>query len=193
MKVLSFSLPRVTAVRHVRAHTLWIQFSDGLEGEIDLAPDIEKLSGPVLTPLRDERLFSRVRVDAGALAWPNGADWAPELLHELLGEAKRGASEANDDESWSSLRQRAGMPEISRFYGIVITMYYVDHARPHFHARFGEYSISIEVGGDGLNGSFPPNRLPLVFEWRLAHRDELLANWERLRLRQQPLPIAPLV
>ena len=190
--MLSFSLPRVTAVRHVRAHTLWLQFSDGLEGEIDLASHFEELSGPVLAPLRDERLFSRVRVDAGALAWPNGADWAPEALHRLLAATKRDDRRANDAELWGELRQRTGMPEISRFYGIVITMYYIDHARPHFHARFGEHSISMEIDGDGLSGSCPPHRLPLLFEWRDAHRDELLTNWERLRQGQAPIAIAPL-
>jgi len=188
----SFSLPRVTAVRHVRAHTLWLRFSDGLEGEIDLTSRFDDLAGPVLAPLRDERLFSRVRIDAGTLAWPNGADWAPEALHELLAATKRDDRRANDAELWRELRQRSGMPEISRFYGIVITMYYVDHARPHFHARFGEHAISLEIDGDGLSGSFPPHRLPLLFEWRDAHRKELLTNWERLQQRQAPNAIAPL-
>lgn len=190
--MLSFSLPRVTAVRHVGAHTLWLQFSDGLEGEVDLRTQLDDLSGPVLSPLRDERLFSRVRIDEGALAWPNGADWAPESLHRLLSASKGDASRGNDAESWEQLRQRGDMPEISRFYGIVITMYYVEHARSHFHARFGGQSISIEIDGDGLNGSFPPHRLPLLYEWRDAHREELLANWERLRRHERPVAIAPL-
>ena len=190
--MLSFSLPRITAVRHVRGHTLWLQFSDGLEGEIDLASYIDELSGPILVSLRDERLFSRARVDGGAVAWPNGADWAPESLHALLSATKRAAERSSDDDAWDAPRQREGMPEISRFYGIVITMYYVDHARPHFHARFGGQSISMEIDGDGLSGSFPPHRLPLLYEWRNAHRNELLANWDRLRQGQPPSPVAPL-
>src|SRR5262245_50269341 len=164
--MLSFSLPRITAVRHVRAHTLWLRFSDGLEGEIDLASELTGITGPVLSPLRDERLFSRVRLDAGALAWPNGADWAPESLHRALAATKGQPVHVNDAESWLEIRQRGDMPEISRFYGIVITMYYLDHARPHFHARFGGQSISVEIDGDGLSGSFPPHRLPLLYEWR---------------------------
>jgi hypothetical protein len=190
--MLSFELPRVTAVRHVRAHTLWLEFSDGLEGEIDLSSRLEDLAGPVLSLLRDERVFSRVRLDAGSLAWPNGADWAPESLHRFVAATKNDAPRANGAELWAKLRQREGMPEISRFYGIVITMYYVDHARPHFHARFGGQSISMEIDDDGLSGSFPRHRLALLYEWRDAHRDELRANWERLRQDQSPFAIAPL-
>jgi len=185
-------LPEIVAVRHVHAHVLWLRFSDGLEGEVDLSSPLAELQGPALTPLRDERLFARVRLDSGALAWPNGADWAPESLHRLVAATKGEGLHPNDAESWRTLRQRAGMPEISRFFGIVITMYFVDHARPHFHARFGEHFISMEIEGDGLSGSFPPHRLPLLFEWRDAHRSELLANWERLRQGQAAIPIEPL-
>ncbi len=190
--MLSFELPRVTAVRHVGHHTLWLEFSDGLEGEIDLTAYLVELTGPVLSPLRDEGLFSRVRLDGGALAWPNGADWAPESLHRLASATKKAAPRANDAGLWDELPQRTGIPEISRFYGIVITMYYVNHARPHFHARFGGQSISMEIDGDGLSGSFPRHRLTLLYEWRDAHRDELLANWERLRRGQSPVSVAPL-
>ncbi len=45
---------------------------------------------------------------------------------------------------------------------------------------------------DGIRGSFPPNRLPLVFEWRYLHREELRRNWERLRAGEPPVSIAPL-
>jgi hypothetical protein len=190
--MLSLSLPRVTAVGHVRGHTLWLRFADGLEGEIDLTLALEDLAGPVLSPLRDEQLFSRVRLGEGALAWPNGADWAPESLHRLVAATKKDPPRANDAELWDGLRQRGGIPEISRFYGIVITVSYVDHARPHFHARFGEQSISMEIEGDGLSGSFPPHRLPLLYEWRDAHRGELVANWKRLREGYAPVAIAPL-
>jgi Domain of unknown function (DUF4160)/Protein of unknown function (DUF2442) len=189
---MPFSLPQVVAVRHVGGHTLWLSFSDGLEGELDLSAHVGALRGPLLAPLGDEQLFSRVRVSAGALAWPNGADWAPEMLHRLMAETRGSHPQSDDDETLAIRRHHGGMPEISRFYGIVITMYYVDHARPHFHARHGEHSISMEIEGDGLSGSFPPNRLPLLFEWRDAHRDELTANWSRLRDGRAPLAISPL-
>ena len=107
--MLSFLLPRVTGVRHVGAHTLWLQFSDGLEGEIDLRSQLDELSGPILLPLNDERLFSRVRID-----------------------------------------------------------------------------------GSALDQSFPPHRLPSLYEWRDAHREELMANWQRLGRHEAPVAIATL-
>lgn len=82
--------------------------------------------------------------------------------------------------------------EISRFYAIAISMFYVDDARPHFHARCGGESIAIEIDGDGLRGTFTPSRLPLLFEWRDRHREELRANWERVRAGAAPQPISPL-
>jgi Domain of unknown function (DUF4160)/Protein of unknown function (DUF2442) len=190
--MLGFSPPRVLSVRHVRGHVLRLRFSDGLEGEVNFAPRLAELDGPMLAPLHDATLFARVRVVSGSLAWPNGADWSPESLHGLVAAAKGTEAESNDAESWATLRQREGVPEISRFYGIVISMYYVDQARPHFHARYGGQSISMEIEGDGLSGSFPPHRLSLLYEWRDANRGELLANWERMRRGERPLAIAPL-
>ena len=70
-------LVRVTAVRHVRDHVLWLEFNDGVEGEVDLGAE---LFGPVFEPLRDPREFARVRLGAETIEWPNGADWAPESL-----------------------------------------------------------------------------------------------------------------
>lgn len=73
----------VTAVRHVRDHVLWLRFNDGVEGEVDLA---DELAGEVFTPLLDVGTFAAVRVDPEirTIAWPNGADFAPEFLRDLL-------------------------------------------------------------------------------------------------------------
>jgi hypothetical protein len=71
-------------------------------------------------------------------------------------------------------------------------MFYSGHARPHFHAEYGEYAISIEIDGDGIHGRFPPARLPMLFEWRDSHRAELRENWERLRRGEAAVPILPL-
>jgi hypothetical protein len=64
-------------------YRLWLQFNDGAEGEVDLR---EHLIGPVFEPLRDPVAFAAVRVDPEirTIAWPNGADFAPEFLHGLL-------------------------------------------------------------------------------------------------------------
>jgi hypothetical protein len=73
----------ITAVRHVRDHILWLRFSDGAEGEVDLAGDLQ---GEVFEPLRDVATFARVAVnpEIRTIAWPNGADLAPEFLRERL-------------------------------------------------------------------------------------------------------------
>jgi hypothetical protein len=186
-----FELVRVTAVRHVRDHVLWLEFSDGVAGEVDLAETLVT-GGPVFESLRDPREFARVRLGAETIEWPNGADWAAESLHERVIAGNSLRAHADDDgwldDSWHS----RDVPELSRFYGIVISMFYADHMRPHFHARCGGESIAVEIDGDGIRGSFPPNRLPLLFEWRALHRGELSANWERLRRGETPTPIAPL-
>jgi hypothetical protein len=64
-------------------YRLWLRFNDGAEGEIDLR---EHLIGPGFEPLRDPIAFAAVRVDPEirTIAWPNGADFAPEFLHGLL-------------------------------------------------------------------------------------------------------------
>lgn len=63
------------------------------------------------------------------------------------------------------------MPTISEFFGILILMYYNDHAPPHFHARYGEYEALIKIEPLGLlKGYLPPKALSLVIEWALIHQ-----------------------
>lgn len=78
------------------------------------------------------------------------------------------------------------MPEISRFLGIIIAMFYRDHSPPHFHALYGEYDITVEIESGIINGRFPKRALRLVFEWLELHKDELLENW-RLAEERRPL------
>ncbi len=84
------------------------------------------------------------------------------------------------------------MPEISRFLGIVIGMFYREHGVPHFHAVYGEHEISVEVESGAVHGSFPPRALRHVLEWAALHKAELLANWEQAREGKPLNPIAPL-
>ncbi len=80
------------------------------------------------------------------------------------------------------------MPRISAFYGIVIYMYYRDHAPPHFHAIYGESEATMAIEtGEVLEGRLPRRARTLVSEWAEAHRDELQRCWELARA-SQPLP-----
>jgi hypothetical protein len=84
------------------------------------------------------------------------------------------------------------MPEISRFLGIVIRMYYADHRHPHFHAVYGDYEIIVEIQSGIVRGCFPPRALRAVMEWTQLHKDELLDNWHRCRSKDVLRKIAPL-
>lgn len=85
------------------------------------------------------------------------------------------------------------MPEISRFLGIVVAMYYRDHNPPHFHAWYGRQQATIAIeDGRILAGNLPPRVRGLLEEWRLMHLTELEEDW-RLARDSAPLrPIAPL-
>ena len=84
------------------------------------------------------------------------------------------------------------MPVISRFLGIVIAMYWNDHAPAHFHAKYGEYEIVVHIATGVVEGRFPRRALRHVLEWYELHKDDLLDNWERCRKKEAPIPIDPL-
>lgn len=93
------------------------------------------------------------------------------------------------DEATATVR----VPEISRFFGIVVFMNFNDHPPPHFHVRYGEQKAMVAIESPTvLEGELSPRALGLVMEWAAAHRRELLEDWELAR-QQQPLKrIAPL-
>ena len=85
------------------------------------------------------------------------------------------------------------MPEVSRFFGIVITMYYGDHAPPHFHARYGDRKAVVSIAPpEILHGRLPPRVLGLIVEWATIHRLELMENWQRASKQATLSRIAPL-
>ncbi len=84
------------------------------------------------------------------------------------------------------------MPEISRFLGIVIAIYYRDHGPAHFHAKYGEYEVTVEIADGVVTGKFPKRALRHVLEWYELHRSELESNWERARKSEPLEPIEPL-
>lgn len=85
------------------------------------------------------------------------------------------------------------MPCISSFFGIVITMYFNDHAPPHFHARYQDHEAQVLIDSlDILEGSLPRRALALVLEWAALHRRELRADWYKARQGEPLDPIEPL-
>ena len=72
-------IPRVTEARYISGRTIWLRFSDGAEGEVDLSAEIH---GEVFEPLRDAEYFRKFELsrELGTVVWPNGADFAPEFL-----------------------------------------------------------------------------------------------------------------
>ncbi len=70
------------------------------------------------------------------------------------------------------------MPEISRFLGIVISIYYNEHNPPHFHAEYGEFQITVEIESGIVNGKFPRRAMVAVLEWYIIHKEELMQDWE---------------
>jgi hypothetical protein len=86
------------------------------------------------------------------------------------------------------------MPEICRFLGIVITMYFNDHDPPHFHARYGESRATFAIDAlKLLDGELPPRVVGLVAEWAAMHRFELRRNWTLLATEGKFRCIEPLV
>jgi hypothetical protein len=86
------------------------------------------------------------------------------------------------------------MPTISAFYGLVIRMFFNDHAPPHFHARYGEFEATIDIITlSVIKGELPRRALELAREWAMIHKVELLDDWKLCRENAPPGKIEPLV
>ena len=86
------------------------------------------------------------------------------------------------------------MPEISRFLGIVIFIYYNDHNPPHFHAEYGKYRAIFSIEDlQMIEGKLPPRVVSLVLEWAFLHRDELIQDWKLAKAKNPLKKIKPLV
>jgi hypothetical protein len=87
----------------------------------------------------------------------------------------------------------AQMPEISRFYGLVIKIFFDDHNPPHFHAEYGEYEVLINITTLAImSGRVPARALGMVTEWAALHQGELRSAWERAKQLLPPGQIEPL-
>mgnify|MGYP001562034807 CR=1 FL=1 len=85
------------------------------------------------------------------------------------------------------------MPDISRFFGIIIAMFYDGHNPPHFHARYGGFNAVIRIEDFAvLEGDLPPRALGLVIERAEMHKDDLLKDWMRAKENKPLFPIEPL-
>lgn len=85
------------------------------------------------------------------------------------------------------------MPEISRFLGIVIKMFFDDHNPPHFHAEYDGDIALIDIRNLSVfSGRLPPRVIGLVIEWASVHQQELFVDWDRARAQHELLKIAPL-
>jgi Domain of unknown function (DUF4160) len=85
------------------------------------------------------------------------------------------------------------MPTISKFYGILIRMFFNDHAPPHFHAEYGEFKAVVNIQDlTVMEGNLPRRAQQLVLDWAELHQEELLEDWRLCMAKEQPKPIAPL-
>ncbi len=85
------------------------------------------------------------------------------------------------------------MPTISSFFGILIQMFWADHAPPHFHALYGEHEALIDIRTlEVIKGTLPRRALALVLEWAAMHRAELMEDWNLCEAKESPKKIEPL-
>ncbi len=84
------------------------------------------------------------------------------------------------------------MPVISRFYGILVVMYFNDHSPPHVHAKYAGFEASFDFAGNRLDGTMPVRATTFVREWLEKHSAELQSNWHNARAGQPMDYIAPL-
>jgi hypothetical protein len=84
------------------------------------------------------------------------------------------------------------MPEVSRFYGLIIYMFYNDHNPPHFHVTYQGYEAVISIIDGEVKGTMPRRALNLVYEWLDLHRKDLMENWQLMEQRKTLKKIAPL-
>jgi hypothetical protein len=85
------------------------------------------------------------------------------------------------------LLSNAVMPEIARFYGIVIKVFFGDHPPPHFHAIYGEYNALVDVESlEIMEGDLPSRAQKLVLEWAILYQQDLLQMWNTQEFRKLP-------
>lgn len=84
------------------------------------------------------------------------------------------------------------MPVISRFFGIVVAMYWRNHVPPHFHARYGDDEVTVDIETGAVTGQMARRALALVEEWRVMRKAELLEDWSLAAAKRSVRRIEPL-
>ena len=84
------------------------------------------------------------------------------------------------------------MPTISEFFGIFIYLRFLDHNPPHFHAKYGDQEVTIDIVNGAIRGEMSERALRLVLEWLDLHRDEIMKAWHKAANGEQPGKIEPL-
>jgi hypothetical protein len=92
-----WNLSNVKSIEYRGRRVFHIEFDDGLQGDVDFSEYLDR--GPVFEPLKDEAFFRSASIEGGTIAWPNGADIAPESLYEQLAYSMRRADHAGTDGS----------------------------------------------------------------------------------------------
>ncbi len=94
------------------------------------------------------------------------------------------------------VEREENMPTISMFYGIIVSLYFIDnkqHKKPHIHVKYqGDEAVVSISDGEALEGRLPPAKMRLVLAWIEIHKDELMADWDLAVNGQQPYKIEPL-
>jgi hypothetical protein len=107
----------------------------------------------------------------------------PSNIHSVRGSAQNRSFE----------RDRAVMPLLARFYGILVRVWWSDHPPPHIHVYYAEHQASISIETlEILTGQLPRRVKVLVLEWTMQHRDDLRAAWAAAQRREPPGQIGPL-
>lgn len=84
------------------------------------------------------------------------------------------------------------MPEISRFYGLIILMNFKDHNPPHFHVWYGDYKAIITINDGVVKGEMPERAQKMIFDWLEIHKQELMFDWNLAQLGEELMKIEPL-
>ncbi len=84
------------------------------------------------------------------------------------------------------------MPIISKFFGITVYMFWKEHAPPHFHTKYGDDEMIVEIESGKTTGSMSKRAIRMIQEWRKLHKEELLEDWKLAEQKRALFPIKPL-